>query len=323
MPIFKEMKKSLFFTAALVATLVTLSSCDIIDIRNDKPSDKVTAPQAKNSATGTQLTISSVTGAEYLNIFRYTTANQRNDSPVNKDSLTNIGEIYIHNSNVTAFSFEDRYTDSGKYYKYEIRYKTANGYTFSELSASTVKGIRSGTDAERPITPGPDYERITASLDSNQYVISIPYSSVVLPDPAVSAANGSAAKFNLMIAISNASVTNLFKMTEDPGNDKYSISLRSNLPAHFYDRTLTVSKLIGQYTENVSVTGQTSADYECVYWTKPIDVTLKQNGTDNNKFEIKSVIDSYTIMDYTPQANASVKKATADLPADTIYCDYN
>lgn len=312
------MKKSLFFTAALVASLVTLSSCDIIDIRNDKASDKVTAPLAKVSSKGTQLTINSVTGAEYLNIFRYKAANSSNDASIDKTSITNIGEIYIYNDSLSAFFFEDRYTDSAEYYKYEIRYKTAKGYIYSELSNATVKGIRSGKDAERPILPGSGVTRITGNYDANQYVITVPYASIVLPETAEKDK-----KFNLMIAISNASVTNLFKMTEDSANGQYTISLRSNLPSHFYDRTLTVSKLIGQYVESEYQTNNQTPDYDRVFWTKPIDVTIQQNGTDNNKFEIKSVIDSYTIMDYTPQANASVKKATADLPADTIYCDYN
>ncbi len=328
MPIFKEMKRNLFFTAILVASAFTLFSCDIIDIKNDKPSDKAPAPGVTFSTAGTLLNIGSLTeqDVEYLNIFRYEAKNSSKDSDVNKDTITNIGEIFIYNNKLQAFSFIDKYTSKSKYYKYEIRYKTSRGYVYSELSNTPVRGIRSGSDAERPLILKEGLTRLTGSYDSNQYVITVPSDSLSLPDTTATDTYGKKIKFNLMIAISNASVTNLFKMTEDTANKQYTISLRSNLPVHFYDRTLTVSNLVGQYTESDYTTGNETPDYDRVFWTQPKALTLKQNGTDNNKFEIKSIIDSYTIMDYTPQANASAKSlfvSAEDLSADTIYCDYN
>lgn len=303
-----------------MALTFTLASCDYIDIRNDKGTEKKPAPQVERFSDGVQLTIGSIPEAQYLNIFRYQAANSHNDSPVDETTAVNIGEIFIYNKDITAFSFKDKYTDSAKYYKYEIRYRTGKSYVYSELSAVTVKGTRSGSDAERQIVLTGSATRVNASYDDNQFVITIPTSSLTLP---ATLAQNSSAKFDVMIAVSNGTVTNLFKMTEDIANAQYTISLRSNLPAHFYDKPLTVKNIVGQYTENSPDSAVNDPDYQRVFWTKPANVQLKKNSSDISSFEIKSVLNTTDVKDYTPKASSMALRMFAEnLLADPVYCDY-
>lgn len=319
------MKKILF----LSTILLLFSSCEYIDIRNDKGTEKKGSPQVEvlEKEGYIKITPESFSGIEYINIFRYETEGYQTESPIKKETAVNIGEIYIHNKDCRIFSFNDRYTSGGKYYKYAIRYKTSKEYIYSELSNKPVLGISNTSNPEKEIRLNTGITKLNVSLDEEQYVLSIPANTFTLPSTNKKDSYNNDINFDVMLAVSNSTVTNLLKMTKDDANNQYSLVLRSTLPSHFYDKELKVISIVGQWTEDVSITaGSNNADYKRLIWTKPLTTYLVIDNEEAEKFTITSKIESVTTMDYTPVANAKLNDRalfTADLSADTFYCDYN
>lgn len=300
-------KKLILLTAVFFVAL--FSSCNFIDFSTNDNS--ITAPTIHGSDGG-GIVIAPVKQADcyYINVIRYEVSSGDKDASKVENSTVVVGQIvptsYPQNN---AMIFIDYYTDSSKFYQYYVRYRKADGYSYSQTTISYAGKGASGS-GEREMTAVDASNPLKVDYDSKTYLLTIEKSLLVntgheLPEThdSQSSSGGDAVYFKPMVGINNGIRTQLFSLSEQTVNgvECYQIALGSVLPSLFRDRELKVTGIYGQEEFDPSKGAyETSIPFKNIAWTKPLsNIDLYVDAESAKTFSVKAQTEEPDVFDTT------------------------
>ncbi|MCR5217803.1 hypothetical protein [Treponema sp.] len=296
----------ILLTTAFAAAL--FSSCGFIDFSTDDGS--ITAPTVTYGSDDASIIITPVhqSNCYYINIIRYEVSSGSKDADKVDDSTVVVGQIVptdYYNNN--AMTFIDYYTDSSKYYQYYVRYRKADGYTYSQTTISYAGKGTSGS-GERELTAVDTSTPLEINYDSGTYVLTIEKALLVtsgtheLPETHDST-SGTPVYFDLMVGLNNGTRTQLFELSEQTVNsvECFQIALGSVLPSTFRDKELKITGLYGQEEFDPSKGAyESEAPFMNIAWTKPLtDTDLYVDTVSASYFTVSAQTEEPDVYDVT------------------------
>ncbi|GEM_PF-3455000 len=269
------MKKLFFLISTLIIFILLAEITSCFNPEDDEKAEDTISIKTDTSIGTISLSVVK-TGVKYVNVIRYSCTSEDFDTTVN---VMNIAQIVPSgNYGKSPFQFTDKYTVSGKYYKYAFRYFDGTKYSWSEKTKAT-EGAGSGEDNEITVTTNPVPATYTGDEQAKTYQLTIP-PDITLPagfeELYIALNNGSLTKPVLLQGSVTAAITSDI-------NKGLDVSV---LPESFVGKKLTAEGLvaINKSTVNSSTTDDAFTIYEFTQLAKTNVTTTYTNedGTDGS-----------------------------------------